>query len=78
MSTASQAAIVIDNLSKVYKGGKQALDHVSFEVPRGQIFGLLGPNGAGKSTLINILSGMVNKTSGSARIWGFDIDENPR
>ncbi|CAN5429709.1 ABC transporter ATP-binding protein [soil metagenome] len=78
MSTASQAAIVIDNLSKVYKGGKQALDHVSFEVPRGQIFGLLGPNGAGKSTLINILSGMVNKTGGSARIWGFDIDENPR
>ncbi|MES1984222.1 MAG: ABC transporter ATP-binding protein [Pseudomonadota bacterium] len=78
MSTASQAAIAIDNLSKVYKGGKQALDHVSFEVPRGQIFGLLGPNGAGKSTLINILSGMVNKTSGSARIWGFDIDENPR
>ncbi|MGK2910939.1 MAG: ABC transporter ATP-binding protein [Sphingobium sp.] len=73
-----EPAIAIDNLTKVYKGGKLALDHVSFEVPRGQIFGLLGPNGAGKSTLINILSGMVNKTGGNARIWGFDIDANPR
>ncbi|HEX7781456.1 MAG TPA: ABC transporter ATP-binding protein [Sphingobium sp.] len=74
----AQPAIAIDALSKVYKGGKQALDNVTFNVPRGQIFGLLGPNGAGKSTLINILSGMVNKTSGSARIWGFDTDANPR
>lgn len=73
-----QAAIEIHDLTKVYKGGKLALDHVSFDVPRGQIFGLLGPNGAGKSTLINILSGMVNKSSGSARIWGFDIEANPR
>jgi ABC-2 type transport system ATP-binding protein len=73
-----QSAIEIDCLSKVYKGGKRALDNVSFTVPRGQIFGLLGPNGAGKSTLINILSGMVNKSSGTARIWGFDIDVNPR
>jgi ABC-2 type transport system ATP-binding protein len=47
-------------------------------VPRGQIFGLLGPNGAGKSTLINILAGLVNKTSGTAEIWGFDIDAHPR
>ena len=43
-------------------------------MPRGGIFGLLGPNGAGKSTLINILAGLVNKTGGSATIWGFDID----
>ena len=47
-------------------------------VPRGQIFGLLGPNGAGKSTLINILAGLVVKTSGTVNIWGFDIDEHPR
>ena len=74
----SEAAISIKNLSKIYAGGKQALDDVSFEVERGSIFGLLGPNGAGKSTLINILAGMVQKTSGSASIWGFDITANPR
>ena len=80
----TQAAISIRDLCKTYaagKGGapaKVALDGVSFDVPRGQIFGLLGPNGAGKSTLINTLAGLVNKTSGSASIWGFDIDEHPR
>ncbi|MEQ1724968.1 MAG: ABC transporter ATP-binding protein [Sphingopyxis sp.] len=74
----NDAAISIDHLSKVYQGGKRALDGVSLSVPRGSIYGLLGPNGAGKSTLINILSGMVRKTSGTARIWGFDIDTDPR
>jgi ABC-2 type transport system ATP-binding protein len=72
------AAIEIDNLQKTYAGGKVALEGVTFDVPRGQIFGLLGPNGAGKSTLINILSGMVNKSGGTARIWGFDITDHPR
>ena len=81
-------AISIDNLVKRYaapKGasgedadGKLALAGVSFEVPQGSIFGLLGPNGAGKSTLINILAGLVNKTAGSAEIWGFDIDRHRR
>jgi ABC-2 type transport system ATP-binding protein len=74
----SEAAIRIEGLSKVYQGGKQALSGVSLDVPRGEIFGLLGPNGAGKSTLINILAGLVNKTAGTAEIWGFDIDRNPR
>jgi ABC-2 type transport system ATP-binding protein len=74
----SQHAIAIENLSKTYAGGKLALDDVSFNVEQGSIFGLLGPNGAGKSTLINILSGMVMKTGGTAKIWGFDIDVNPR
>ncbi len=74
----SDQAISIRNLSKTYAGGKRALDDVSFDVAQGSIFGLLGPNGAGKSTLINILSGMVMKTSGQAVIWGFDIDANPR
>jgi len=72
------AAISIDQLSKIYEGGKQALDNVSFDVEQGSIFGLLGPNGAGKSTLINILAGLVRKTSGHASIWGFDINANPR
>jgi ABC-2 type transport system ATP-binding protein len=74
----TQAAISIRELTKRYSNGKQALDGVSFDVERGSIFGLLGPNGAGKSTIINILAGMVQKTSGSASIWGFDIDVNPR
>ncbi|HWH18390.1 MAG TPA: ABC transporter ATP-binding protein [Allosphingosinicella sp.] len=74
----SEAAISIRNLQKTYAGGKRALDGVSLDVPRGQIFGLLGPNGAGKSTLINILAGLVNKSGGTAEIWGFDIDRHPR
>ena len=74
----TEAAIAIHDLCKTYAGGKRALDAVTFDVPRGRIFGLLGPNGAGKSTLINILAGLVNKTSGSASIWGFDIDAHPR
>jgi ABC-2 type transport system ATP-binding protein len=84
----SEPAIRIDNLVKRYapaKGangtvteGKLALGGVSFDVPQGSIFGLLGPNGAGKSTLINILAGLVNKTSGTVDIWGFDIDEHRR
>jgi len=71
-------AISIVNLEKTYAGGKHALDGVSIDVPRGEIFGLLGPNGAGKSTLINILAGLVNKTGGTAIVWGFDIDKHPR
>ena len=76
--SSSDAAIRIESLSKTYAGGKLALDDVSLDVPRGQIFGLLGPNGAGKSTLINILAGLVIKTAGTVSIWGFDIDEHPR
>jgi len=74
----TEPAIRIENLSKTYAGGKRALNAVSFDVPRGQIFGLLGPNGAGKSTLINILAGLVVKSSGEVTIWGFDIDRHPR
>jgi ABC-2 type transport system ATP-binding protein len=74
----SEAAIRIEGLGKTYAGGKRALEAVSFDVPRGQIFGLLGPNGAGTSTLINILAGLVVKTEGRAEIWGFDVDRHPR
>src|SRR5215218_7471051 len=77
-SLMTEPAIHIETLSKTYAGGKQALNEVSFDVPRGQIFGLLGPNGAGKSTLINILAGLVVKTGGKVNIWGFDIDAHPR
>jgi ABC-2 type transport system ATP-binding protein len=72
----------VRGLRKTYRGAGgapvEALKGVDLTVPAGSIFGLLGPNGAGKSTFINILAGLVNKTSGSVRIWGFDQDHNPR
>ncbi|WP_120077341.1 ABC transporter ATP-binding protein [Aurantiacibacter odishensis] len=79
----SEAAIEIRDLVKEYAGSKGtgpklALKGVSFDVPQGSVFGLLGPNGAGKSTLINIMAGLVNKTSGSMKIWGHDIDRDHR
>ncbi len=79
----TQDAIRIEGLTKTYRASrkqpeKQALKGVDLTVPRGSVFGLLGPNGAGKSTLINILAGLVTKTSGRVTIWGFDQDRNPR
>lgn len=76
-------AVEVKQLKKVYLGTKKrgpvtALDEVDLSVPQGSLFALLGPNGAGKSTLINILAGLVIKTSGSARIWDIDIDRRPR
>ncbi|WP_439478188.1 ABC transporter ATP-binding protein [Brevundimonas sp.] len=76
-------AIEVRGLEKTYAGSKKtppkvALRGVDLVIPRGSIFGLLGPNGAGKSTLINILAGVVNKTGGTAEIWGRDIDKQPR
>ncbi len=76
-------AIEIEGLSKIYRAqpgqaAVHALKSVDLVIPRGSFFGILGPNGAGKSTLINILAGLVKKTEGRARIWGFDIDRNPR
>ena len=79
----SENAVEIDTLSKTYvvKNGEvatPALNRVSLNIPTGSFFGLLGPNGAGKSTLINILAGLVTRTSGAARIWGYDIEQNMR
>lgn len=76
-------AVSISGLTKVYRsqnGGpeKKALTNVDLSVPRGAFFGLLGPNGAGKSTMINIMAGLVNKTSGSVRLWDFDITQDER
>ena len=87
MSDSSSAlpdlAIDVKGLTKTYAASKkmpakQALKGVDLEIPRGSVFGLLGPNGAGKSTFINILAGLVNKTSGSVNIWGIDADKRPR
>lgn len=76
-------AIKVSGLNKVYAASgkmpeKHALKSLSLDIPRGSIFGLLGPNGAGKSTFINILAGLVTKTSGQVEIWGMDIDVHPR
>ncbi|WCL54430.1 ABC transporter ATP-binding protein [Gimibacter soli] len=76
-------AIELKGLTKAYRGRKGsqpkvALKGIDLNIPRGSMFGLLGPNGAGKSTTINILAGLVNKTAGTARVWGYDIEEDPR
>lgn len=76
-------AIEIKGLQKTYKKtrkapAKEALKGIDLVIERGSIFGLLGPNGAGKSTLINILAGLVNKSAGSAKICGYDIEKEMR
>ncbi|WP_102110187.1 ABC transporter ATP-binding protein [Oceaniglobus roseus] len=76
-------AIELKGLRKTYAGSKgdapkEALKGIDLTIPRGSIFGLLGPNGAGKSTLINIMAGLVTKSAGTVKIWGFDQDVNPR
>lgn len=81
--SAPALAVEVSGLTKTYRGrkglpGKQALKGINLAIPRGSIFGLLGPNGAGKSTLINILAGLVVKTSGTAKIWGYEVEEQSR
>jgi ABC-2 type transport system ATP-binding protein len=76
-------AVEVKNLSKTYgqEGKKKpifALSDLDLRVEQGSFFGLLGPNGAGKSTLINILAGLVNKSSGSVSVKGFDQDSDIR
>ena len=82
-SEAPDFAVEITGLSKTYAGNsmqplKTALINVNLEIPRGSFFGLLGPNGAGKSTIINIMAGLVLKTSGDVKVWGYDIDSEMR
>ena len=74
-------AVEVRDLVKVYGSGtrtKRALEGLNLDIPRGSIFGLLGPNGAGKSTLINIMAGLVLKTSGTVKVWGRDVTADPR
>ncbi|MEP3072811.1 ABC transporter ATP-binding protein [Maricaulis sp.] len=82
-SSMPEYALEATDLRKTYAGSKnappkEALKGVDLKVRRGSIFGLLGPNGAGKSTFINIFAGLVNKTSGTAKTWGIDIDRDSR
>ncbi len=69
-------ALDITDLKKTYDTGVEALRGVTLRIPEGDFFALLGPNGAGKSTLINVVCGLVNKSSGTVRIQGHSIDEN--
>jgi ABC-2 type transport system ATP-binding protein len=69
--------IIVENLHKSY-GEVQALNNVSFSIPKGEIIGLLGPNGAGKTTLIKILTGYLQPDSGGVEIDGLDVLQNPQ
>lgn len=69
-------AIEICDLTKTF-GRFTAVDHLSFDVAAGEIFGFLGPNGAGKSTTIRMLCGLLASTSGTARVGGYDINRDP-
>ena len=74
----SENQILINNLSKVYDNGFNALKKVSLEVRQGEILARLGPNGAGKTTLISIICGIVTPSSGSVTVDGFDIIKDYR
>ena len=65
--------ISVQNLSKTYAAGFQALKNINLDIQRGEIFALLGPNGAGKTTLIGIICGIVNPSAGAVTVDGHDI-----
>jgi ABC-2 type transport system ATP-binding protein len=69
-------AIQINNLSKVYSNGTKALQDINLEIEQGDFFALLGANGAGKTTIIGVMTSLVNKTAGTVKISGVDIDQN--
>lgn len=67
-------ALEIKNLRKTYSNSLEALKGINFSIKQGDFFALLGPNGAGKSTTIGIISSLVNKTSGTVRVFNYDLD----
>ena len=74
----SQNQISINNLSKIYKNGFNALKSVNLNIKKGEIFAMLGPNGAGKTTLISIICGIVKPSSGKVAVDNFDIIDDYR
>jgi len=74
--TSDTISVKVENLTRRF-GNFTAVDNVSFEVPRGQIFGFLGPNGAGKSTVIRMLCGLLTPSGGGGRVAGFDVNRQP-
>jgi len=77
VAVAEDKAVELSGVGKHY-GRTRALEDVSFDIARGQFFALLGPNGAGKTTLLHILCSILQPDTGSVRIDGFDLRENPR
>ena len=69
--------ISINSLYKTYKSGFKALENISLDINKGEIFALLGPNGAGKTTLISIITGITIPTSGLVKVNNFDVIKNP-
>ena len=74
----SSNLINIDNLSKVYDNGFEALKKINLNIKKGEIFAMLGPNGAGKTTLISIICGIVRPSSGNVTVDDFDIIKDYR
>lgn len=74
----SVAALSINNVSKTYKNGVEAVRDVSFRVDQGGFYALLGPNGAGKSTMIGMIATLINMTSGRVEVMGADIEKSAR
>ena len=72
----NEPEIVISNLTKKFED-VTAVNELSFEIDKGELFGLLGPNGAGKTTVINVLCGLLEPTNGSVRVGGYDIQKEP-
>ena len=69
--------ILLDNLSKTYPGGKQALTGISLSLGEGEVFGFLGPNGAGKTTTVKLLTGILSPTRGRCQVMGTDPSREP-
>ena len=74
----SDNQIIINNLSKVYDNGFNALKNVDLNIKKGEILAMLGPNGAGKTTLISIICGIVKPSDGSVTVDGFNIIDDYR
>lgn len=70
-------AVTMNHLTKIYPGGKKAVDSVTLSLSQGEVFGFLGPNGAGKTTTVKLMSGMLSPTEGSVSLFGIDPAEHP-
>ena len=73
----NENAVTIEGLTRMFDGGKVAVDGLDLEVKRGEFFGFLGPNGAGKSTTIKILCGLLRPTEGRVHVLGHDVVREP-